>query len=634
MFKSIQSNIHILLLLLVGFVLRFTISFTHSYSSDELSAINRLDFDGFYNIINNAVKTGDMHPAGVQFFEEFWVSLFGNSELALRFPFVLMGVLSIGLTYLIGKKYLSKNAGIIAATLLTVTYFPIIHSELARPYSPGLLFSLMTAWFWLKIVIDNSKKWQNIIGLGLSFALAMYTHYFAFMFIGFIGVTGLFYIKKDNLVPYLISGCIGVLLFLPHISVTIYHLSIDGGLQWLAKPEITWLFQFVFHALNESWLFTGILLSLTILVIYKTEFKLKHITKHTKNFALWFFGIFLIGYLFSYFSSPILKYPVMLFPLPFLFLVIGNFFTRASAKLISIVFGLLLVFGATSTLVEKELYGNTHFGVFKELAEPIVKWRTDLGKENISTYFNLSSPNYLNYYIKQLGDSLEFNQHLIEFDGDYKLRKELLHSDTDYLIIGYSQRLTLPQIFETCKEFYPIVIDHLTLNNCAVFLLAKQGVKKETNQVKLLSTIDFQNQIPSGWKLNKKRLLNSNYISDSTAIYGPDFVFKKSEIEVNYTYYLKVNVTALPSKNAQLTVALTAKRNGKYVLNNSGNKIWIGQNLEAMLENSETNSAYFTTTIPKEINASDDIQISLWNRNGTPVKLQSISIEVIENIWN
>lgn len=634
MFKSIQSNIHILLLLLVGFVLRFTISFTHSYSSDELSAINRLDFDGFYNIINNAVKTGDMHPAGVQFFEEFWVSLFGNSELALRFPFVLMGVLSIGLTYLIGKKYLSKNAGIIAATLLTVTYFPIIHSELARPYSPGLLFSLMTAWFWLKIVIDNSKKWQNIIGLGLSFALAMYTHYFAFMFIGFIGVTGLFYIKKDNLVPYLISGCIGVLLFLPHISVTIYHLSIDGGLQWLAKPEITWLFQFVFHALNESWLFTEILLSLTILVIYKTEFKLKHITKHTKNFALWFFGIFLIGYLFSYFSSPILKYPVMLFPLPFLFLVIGNFFTRASAKLISIVFGLLLVFGATSTLVEKELYGNTHFGVFKELAEPIVKWRTDLGKENISTYFNLSSPNYLNYYIKQLGDSLEFNQHLIEFDGDYKLRKELLHSDTDYLIIGYSQRLTLPQIFETCKEFYPIVIDHLTLNNCAVFLLAKQGVKKETNQVKLLSTIDFQNQIPSGWKLNKKRLLNSNYISDSTAIYGPDFVFKKSEIEVNYTYYLKVNVTALPSKNAQLTVALTAKRNGKYVLNNSGNKIWIGQNLEAMLENSETNSAYFTTTIPKEINASDDIQISLWNRNGTPVKLQSISIEVIENIWN
>ena len=97
---------------------------------------------------------------------------------------------------------------------------------------------------------------------------------------------------------------------------------------------------------------------------------------------------------------------------------------------------------------------------------------------------------------------------------------------------------------------------------------------------------------------------------------------------------MKININALTSRDAELTVALTAKRNGKDVLNHSGNKIWIGQSLEAMLINSESNSAYFTTTIPKEINASDDIQISLWNRNGIPVKIQSISIEVIENIWN
>lgn len=634
MLKSIQSNIHILLLLIVGFVLRFTISFTHSYSSDELSAINRLDIDGFYNILNNAVKTGDMHPAGIQFFEEFWVSLFGNSELALRFPFVLMGVMSIWLTYLIGKTYLSKNAGIIAATLLTVTYFPIIHSELARPYSPGLLFSLMTAWFWLKIVIDRSKNWLTVLGLGLSFALAMYTHYFAFMFVGFIGLTGLFYIKKENLIHYLISGSIGILLFLPHLEITIYHLSIDGGLQWLDKPESTWLFQFIFHALNESWLCTLLLLFTIISVIYKSRFKLKHTSKQTKLFGLWFFGIYLIGYLFSYFSSPILKYPVMLFPLPFLFLILGSFFKTTTPKLLSLVFGILLVFGTTSTLLEKDLYGNRHFGVFKELAEPIVKWRTDLGKENISTYFNLSSPNYLNYYITQLGDSLEFNQHLIEFDGDYKLREELVNLTTDYLIIGYSQRLTLPKIYETCKEFYPNIIDYVKLNNCAVFLLAKEEIAKKTNQVKLISKIDFQNEIPSGWKLNKKRILDSHYLSDSTCIYGPDYLFKTSEIEVDFKYYLKINVTAVAPENAQLTLALTAKRDGQDVLNNSGNKVWIGQSLETMLTHSDSNSAYFTTTIPKGIQSSDDIQISLWNRNGVPVKIQSISIEAIENIWN
>jgi len=632
--KSIQTNIHIIILLIVGFVLRFTISFTHSYSSDELSAINRLDFNGFGSIITDAVKLGDMHPAGVQFFEEFWTGLFGNSEIALRFPFVIMGVISIWLTYLIGKVYVSKNAGIIAATLLTVTYFPIIHSELARPYSPGLLFSLTTAWFWLKLVINGSKKWLNVAGLGLSFALAMYTHYFAFMFVGFIGLTGLLYVKKESLIPYLAAGCLGTLLFLPHIGVTVHHLSIDGGLQWLGKPNKTWLFQFIFHALNESWTLTITLIIVTSFVIYKSQFKLINISRVTVIFALWFFGIFTIGYLFSYFSSPILKFPVMLFPLPFLLLAFGNFFSKSSSKLLSVSFGLFLFIGTSSTIIENQLYGNKHFGVFKELAEPIVEWRKEFGKANISTYFNLSNPNYLNYYVKQLDDSLEFNQHLIEFHDDVKIREELKNITSDYLIIGYSQRLTLPQVFETCKEFYPVIVDHITLNNCAVFLLAKKGKYQQPFQVNLLTELTSETKDISNWKLNSNTLSGSYYLSDSTNIYGPDFIFKKSEINLDYNYYLRIKVNALTTLKSELTVTLTAKRAGKDVLNNSGKKIWIGKDLETILNSSETNSANFSVSIPREIRNSDDIQISLWNRNGSPVKIQSISIETVENIWN
>jgi len=632
--KSIQANIYIIILLIVGFVLRFTISFTHSYSSDELSAINRLDFNGFERIITDAVKLGDMHPAGVQFFEEFWVGLFGNSEIALRFPFVIMGVISIWLTYLIGKVYLSKNSGIIAATLLTVTYFPIIHSELARPYSPGLLFSLTTAWFWLKLVLNGSKRKLNIIGLGLSFALAMYTHYFAFMFVGFIGLTGLLYVKKESLPLYLVSGCLGILLFLPHIGVTLHHLNIDGGLQWLGKPDKTWLFQFIFHSLNDSWILTLVLIITTSFVIYKSQFKLVNFSKTTIIFALWFFGIFIIGYLFSYFSSPILKFPVMLFPLPFFLLVIGNLFSKASSKLLLLSFGIFLLIGTSSTIIENQLYGNKHFGVFKELAEPIVNWRKNFGKENISTYFNLSNPNYLNYYVKKLDDSLEFNQHLIEFHDDVKIRKELKHITTDYLIIGYSQRLTLPQVFETCKEFYPVIVDHITLNNCAVFLLAKEGKYKQPFQVNLLTKLALETKNIGQWKLNPKQLSRLYYLSDSTNIYGPDFIFKKSEIDVDYNYYLRIKVKALTTLNSELTVTLTAKRAGKDVMNNSGKKIWIGKDLETMLNSSETNSANFSISIPKEIRSSDDIQISLWNRNGSLIKIQSISIETVENIWN
>lgn len=634
MIKTLFSNIHVLLLLVIGFVLRFTISFTHSYSSDELSAINRLNINGFNNIIENAVKTGDMHPAGVQFFEEFWVTLFGNSELILRLPFVLMGVLSIWLIYLIGKTYLSKNTGIIAATLLSITYFPIIHSELARPYSPGLLFSLMTAWFWLKLVKTESKNWTTIVGLGISFALAMYTHYFAFMFVGFIGLTGFIFIKKTTLVPYLISGVIAILLFLPHLNITIYHLSIDGGLQWLAKPEKTWLLKFIFHALNDSWLFTLTLFAVTIFVVYKSKFNLRNSKPTNTIFAIWFFGIFIIGYLFSYFSSPILKFPVMLFPLPFLFLVIGNFYSKATLKLTTILFSIILLVGTSSTIIEKKLYGNEHFGVFKELAEPIVKWRTELGKENISTYFNLSNPNYLNYYVTQLGDSLEFNQHLIEFNDENKIRKELEQLTTDYLVIGYSQRLTLPQIFETCKTYYPVIIDYVKLNNCAVFLLAKKGKSISTHKVQLISEFTPKLNTNLDWKYETNQIKSTYYLSDSTHIYGPSYTFKTSALNIYHPYYLKVKTTALATTESEITITLTAYRNGKEVKNKSGENIWIGKDLEEDLYDSKIKTAYFTTAIPDEIKTTDDIQISLWNRNGSPIQVESISIEVVENIWN
>jgi len=627
---------------LVGFVLRFSIPFIHSYSSDELSAITRLKIDGFKNILDQSVMTGDMHPAGIQLFEEFWSALFGTSEIALRFPFVIMGVLSIWLTFLIGKNYVNQKTGLIAAALLTVTYFPIIHSELARPYSPGLLFSLLTAWFWLKLLFNeskSSKNWKYSIALGLSFALAMYTHYFAFMFVGFIGITGLFFIKKENALPYLLSGLIAILLFIPHLHITIYHLTIDGGLQWLGKPSDFWLFEFLFYVFNSSWdLIIGIL-GLILLSFYKGK---KHQPKCSKSvliFGIWFFGIYLIGHIFSLVSSPILKFPVMLFPLPFLFLLIGNVFSRLPKKTFKIALYGILIMGLLSTIFQKKLYGNEHFGVFKELAEPMVNWRSNYGQDNILTYMNVSNPDYLNYYATQIGDSLTFNRDVMEFDEDKSIREELLHSTKEFCIVGYSGRLTLPQIFETCKEFYPVIIDHRTLNNCAVFLLAKNGQSIIEQKSKTIATF-YGKTINKKWKYDtlKHQTDRHNrlvYYSDSTQTYGPDFIFKSQNIHANYPYYLKITVAAKGLKNAQLTVSLTAKKNGKMVTNQNGKNLWEGHDLETMLNYpTNNNKAYFALKIPQQIKKSDDIQISLWNRNGNPIKIYSIKIEVVENIWN
>ena len=105
-----------------------------------MSAINRLQYDNWSDLIDKGVMSGDMHPAGVQVFMKGWSLLFGMNEGPMRFPFVILGVLSILLVYKIGLKWVNKSSGIYAALLLSLLYFPIMNSEFARPYSPGLFF--------------------------------------------------------------------------------------------------------------------------------------------------------------------------------------------------------------------------------------------------------------------------------------------------------------------------------------------------------------------------------------------------------------------------------------------------------------------------------------------------------------
>ena len=260
----LKRHNEITLILLVGLILRLSISFIHSYSNDELSAVNRLQYDNFAELIDKGVMAGDMHPAGVQVFMKGWSAFFGINEGPMRFPFVILGVISILLVYKIGLKWVNKATGIYAALLLALLYFPIMNSEFARPYSPGLFFSLLAGWYYLKLLFDEQRSYKDAIFLGVSFAGAMYTHHFAFMFIAWMGVSGLIFANKTNFKHILLAGGLGILLYLPHIPITKYQLNV-GGLQWLAPPDADWLIQFVFHAFNDSWLLLLLVISAVVL---------------------------------------------------------------------------------------------------------------------------------------------------------------------------------------------------------------------------------------------------------------------------------------------------------------------------------------------------------------------------------
>lgn len=631
-----KRNIDIILILLVGFTLRFTISFTHSYSNDELSAVSRLRYTNFSDLLEFGVQKDDMHPAGVQVFMKGWSMIAGKSELAMRFPFVLFGTAAIFVLFLIGKEWFNRKVGLLAAGLLAVLYFPIMNSEFARPYSPGLLISLLVGLYFYKVLFREDRKWRDSILLGVLFAAGMYTHYFAFLFVAFIGFTGLFFLNKANFKYYAVAGGLGILLFLPHYSITAYHLSV-GGLQWLAPPESDWLLQFLYHAFNDSWIIV-ICLAVGLGIGYFLKTDRLHFSK--RNIALpimWFFGIYVVGHILSYVSTPILKFPVMLFAFPFFLILVAIILSKIPKTNVLLVAIMTICLG--STLVEKNLYSNIHFALFKEPGIKMADWNKEFGAENIYTVYNLNNSNYINFYVDEWGgDSIDFDWTNIEFDDDHKLRKELIDRQEEYCVIGYSSRLTLVNIFETVKEFYPEVVDYQRYNNGSVFLMKKS--EEEGQQPGIQKRVARFNEFEAEehWQYDKECVIaqtkeDYGYRLDSLHQYGPSYLFHKNDLNGIDHYYLKVEVTALLKKGDQLTVALTGEREGE-TITHRGENMWIGHDLEEMMLNSKVNMGYFAFKIPPYILPSDNLKISLWNRGGTSIRIDSFHVSMIENIWN
>lgn len=628
----IKRHIDLLIILLTGFVLRLVVSIIHSYSNDELSAVSRLRYTNFSDLIELGVQKGDMHPAGVQVFMKIWSLIFGTSEGMMRFPFVLFGTGAIFVLFLIGRDWFNRRTGLIAAAMLAVLYFPIMNSEFARPYSPGLFITLLVGYFLHKVLFQGKNKLKNSIWLGVFFALGMYTHYFAFLSVGFIGATGLLFLTRQNFKFYILSALIAVILFLPHIGVTIYHLSV-GGLQWLGPPENDWLIQFLYHAFNESYVVIITFAAFCIIALWQ---KNKGESMDRKNLilaVLWFFGVYILGHIMSLISTPVLKFPVMLFVFPFFLILVAIIMSRIPSYK-AIVMAILLV-GVSSTINEKALFGNQHYALFKESGLKIAEWNETYGEENIYTIYNINNPDYMNFYAEEWGgDSIRFDWHELEFNSDIPIREDLLKRQEEYCVIGFSSRITLVQIFETVREFYPTVVDYEQYNNGAVFLMQKGNRSQLGNEEELAWFSSFAD---GEWTFNPENIIPTegvdHYLLDSATIYGPEYHFSLSDLPDWENLYLKAEIAAEMEEGDMLTVAFSGERNGE-VIQYRGENMWEGHDLERMILTTTSQTGYFAFKIPDYLMETDDLKISLWNRGGTEIKITSFRITCYENMWN
>ena len=104
------------------------------------------------------------------------IIVLGESEVAARFPALVMGLLGISVLFQFGKRFLGTPAGMIASLLLALSAFHIDHSSEARGYSGLALFSVLSSFYFLKGLKSNDyKPWVPFV---LSTVLGFYSHVF------------------------------------------------------------------------------------------------------------------------------------------------------------------------------------------------------------------------------------------------------------------------------------------------------------------------------------------------------------------------------------------------------------------------------------------------------------------------
>jgi uncharacterized membrane protein len=442
----------LLFIIAVGTALRFYGFPDIPFMYDEVSAWGRTGFSSFSELIQKGVK-GDGHPAGIQVFLNYWRMLVGDTEAAFKFPFLIMGLLSIWLVFRIGKFWFNETVGYLSAALIASLQYTVMYSQIARPYMSGLFFSLMMVWCWTNYLFNSEEKHKvrQLMGFVVFAVLCCYNHYFSLLFAFITGVTGLFFLEKDNKKQYLIANVMVVLLFLPHLSITIFQLGIGGVGGWLPKPGPDFFGNYIDFIFQFSWWMKGLVLAIIFAGFIVQTDKVKPQFRFRVISLIWFLLPFFIGYFYSVYCNAVLQYSVLIFTFPFLL-----FFIFSSIKALPSLFNWLLVTLVLATGIYGLVVERKHYTVFyhqpiQELVKNTLS-TTDAYHGKTTTILMNQPKKYVGYYLHKYDSDLKMDYWSEkDFQSYIAFRKYLESLKTDLFIAANLRTDYLILV----KQFFP-----------------------------------------------------------------------------------------------------------------------------------------------------------------------------------
>ena len=214
-----RANVCALVIIVAGFGLLVSGLGGKSLWGDEEYTTWVIQGD-FSWVTTTVMAPGSAHPPLHFLTLWIWRLFAGDTELALRFPSVVFGTLSIAMLYPLGKRMMGQGVGLVATALMAVSPFLVLYSRMARYYSMVLFWTLLSCWFFYSLLTGRGtvRRWM---GYTIASALAVYTFYPAAFMVAAQLVVGLAAKWSDRrfLLRLLASDVSVALLFSPWVPV-------------------------------------------------------------------------------------------------------------------------------------------------------------------------------------------------------------------------------------------------------------------------------------------------------------------------------------------------------------------------------------------------------------------------------
>ncbi len=633
-YKTIDSFL-ILIILIVGILLRFYKYSEIPFTNDEISALYRARFDTFHELITQGVLI-DGHPAGVQVFLYYWVKLFGDAEFVVKLPFMVAGVMSIYLTYKIAKFWFNPTVGLIAASFLSCLQYTVMYSQIERPYGSGIFIGLALVWFWtLFFWGDEKKRVYNWMGFVIFGALSAYNHHFNLLLLGLVGITGLFFIQKKNIVLYVLSGVAIFVLYIPHIQIFFYQLNVGGvgGTEgWLGAPGYDFLYnylKFAFHFSRILYLLTFVLIITGFVLFIKDKEYLNRKANAFRIIALsWFFLSLLIGFYYSRLVAPVLQYSVLLFVFPFLLIGLFSFYSDINKYFKTIIVVAILGITCYSLISERKYYAIFYHQGYKECVSQIIKIQEE-NTDSPAVLFNGFEPFFMNYYEKLFHKKIACINFNIDTMNAFQFRKLVQNQNNDHLLLAYAIP-TPPYFQDIIRETFPFLVKESVGFGYELYLFSKISPKQIINPV-FVSCNNFEEK-SLYWQMDTNFIIkdtlsgNKVYHFQSDQEWGPLFEVQLKDILSNKFNNIHISLktrTINKAVNPILVIAILDK-NKKCVS-------WHTSDFKNFINNTHQFENVYLSLRMADVhlkNLDFTANIYVWNKNKDDFEIDDFTVRI------